>query len=693
MTNYVYDIETFKEIFTFAYENPEDPTDSGVFEVSRRQNDYPALRKFLFNAKKNADKHIGFNNIGFDYPVLHKLKNTCKPSASYQEILDCTYNHAMAIIDTPFENRFINIIPEYQWQVNQIDLYKIHHFDNAAKATSLKLLEFNMRSVDIRDLPYPPDSELTDEMMDEILIYNKHDVKETVKFFHLSQDMIAFRELLTDKYDRNFMNHNDTKIGSDYFIMKLEEELGESACYKTDEESGKRVVCQTKRPLIKLKDIIFDYVEFDRPEFNAILTWLNNQELTQTKGAFNDLEEHQLGPVAKYAKMITKKKKSKHGLPTDQEYTAFMELHPSAWLDEVVLKSGKISYWYNWNIAESLNVEINGLQYIFGTGGLHASVDSQIVRADNDYMILDVDVTSYYPSLAIENRLYPAHLSEKFCDIYADMKKQRTEFAKGSAENAMLKLALNGTYGNSNNKYSPFFDPYFTMGITVNGQLLLCQLTERLIEVEGLDIIQCNTDGVTMRLKRSDYNYVKSVCKEWEQLTKLDLEEAEYSAMFIRDVNNYIAVYTNGKVKRKGTYEYDLAIHQNASALVVQRAVEAHLLHNEPLEAFIKNHDDPFDFYLRAKVPKTSKLVLKRPEGDEPLQNTTRYYISTNGGKLVKTMPPLPKKPDKWRDFDINGSFNVTPCNHVDGSMPDDIDYNYYIQEATKLVAPLKKDQ
>ena len=88
-----------------------------------------------------------------------------------------------------------------------------------------------------------------------------------------------------------------------------------------------------------------------------------------------------------------------------------------------------------------------------------------------------------YPNIAISNRIYPEHLTDKYCDIYKDMYEQRKAQPKGSAENAMLKLALNGTYGKSNDKYSVFYDPKFTMSITVNGQLSLCLLIDKLLQI------------------------------------------------------------------------------------------------------------------------------------------------------------------------------------------------------------------
>ena len=107
----------------------------------------------------------------------------------------------------------------------------------------------------------------------------------------------------------------------------------------------------------------------------------------------------------------------------------------------------------------------------------------------------------------------------------------------------MLKLALNGVYGDSNNVYSVFYDPLYTMKITLNGQLLLCLLAEKLMQYRDLEMIQINTDGLTVRIPRNMKSYVDDIRAWWEEVTGLELEEAVYSRMFIRDVNNYIAEY------------------------------------------------------------------------------------------------------------------------------------------------------
>jgi hypothetical protein len=259
-------------------------------------------------------------------------------------------------------------------------------------------------------------------------------------------------------------------------------------------------------------------------------------------------------------------------------------------------------------------------------------------------------------------------------------------FKKGTVQNAALKLALNGVYGASNDPYSVFYDPLFTMKITLGGQMMIALLAERLSEVDSLEIIQANTDGITVYVSRFMADWVKQrVCVEWEKLTKLTLESVEYSKMAIADVNSYIAVGTDGKVKRKGRYEYDLEWHQNASALVIAKVAEKVLVDGVSIIDTLRNWPDRMDFMLRVKVPRTSHLLW----GDERVQNTCRYYVAVGGRPLTKVMPPLPKKPDQWRRIGVESGWTVCVCNDMsDAVLP--IDYSYYLEEVEKLTLRMK---
>lgn len=685
--DYIYDIETYPNCFTFCAIDT-DGNNSVVFECSTRRNDICSFFDWLDQRRRNKDRLVGFNNKDFDYPVVHDLLSVREKAVtvSGKAVATRAYKKAMSLIrsDEKF-GRAVNVSDEY---VKQVDLFKINHFDNKARSTSLKLLEFNMKSDNIEDLPFPVGTELTDDQIDVLLKYNMHDVKETLRFYGHTLPMLKFREELSDKYKRDFINHNDTKIGKDYFIMRLEEEMPGS-CYKRDKGSFK--VNQTKRSSIKVADCLFNYYDFQRAEFKLVVDWFKAQEITETKGVFSDIEEHDLGDLAAYADLIHIRKKFPTK-PNEQDINLFKQEHPLGWVTESELKTKlrgqtQYSYWKNWHIATTLNVRVGGFRFDFGTGGIHGSIESAIVTADDKYVIIDADVSSMYPNIAIANRVYPEHLSEKFCDIYQDVYEQRKSYPKGSAENAMLKLALNGVYGDSNNQYSPFYDPQYTMTITINGQLSLCLLAEKLMNIDGLQLIQVNTDGVTVRLPKHKVTEYETICTAWQQQVGLALEFAHYSKMFIRDVNAYIAVYTDGKIKRKGPYQYeDLGWHQDQGGLVIPMAAEAQMLHGVAVEDFIKQHKNMYDFMLRTKVPRSSKLVMIGPDGEDiQQQNICRFYACNAGGELIKIMPPVGDS-EEPRRISVAADYPMWVCNDIKQFSWKDVDYRYYIDAAKKLV-------
>mgnify|MGYP000273492019 FL=1 len=600
----IYDLETYPNVFTVAAEHATLPI-KWSFEISAWRDDSAAIIDWLDGLRSIGARMVGFNNIGFDYPILHMLTRMGKSDAR------TLYNKAMAIIGAQDDDRFVHMVKPSDRIVEQIDLFKIHHFDNKARATSLKSLEFNMRSDTIEDLPFKVGTDLTVDQVPVLKSYNRHDVKQTKVFYTHTLDMIAFREKMCVMYPgRDWLNFNDTKIGKEFFTMKLEE--AGIPCY--DYSSTGRTPRQTPRPVIHLKDAILPWIGFDQPEFTRVLEWFKAQSITETKGVFNDID-----------------------------------------------------------------ATINGFTFVFGLGGIHGSIESEVVESDGSSVIVDLDVSSFYPNLAIANGFYPAHLGREFCVIYKSLYEQRKTYPKKSAESAMLKLALNGVYGDSNNRFSVFYDPLYTMKTTLNGQLLLCVLAEGLMHIDGLKIIQVNTDGLTVLVPREHKWMVDAARAAWESRTNLQLEEAIYSHMFIRDVNNYVARYENGSVKRKGAYEWDMEWHQNAGALVIAKVAEKHLIDGAPIRETVEQWPDIMDFMLRTKVPRSSYLQW----GEQQAQNISRYYIAKDGKPLTKWMPPLKGKTE-WRKFAVESGWNVQVCNDIkDATLP--VDFDYYVNEVEKL--------
>lgn len=722
-TDIVYDLETYPNIFTFGaiFANGKGER---VYEISTRKNEVKELIEFLRKVKTGGYRLVGFNNLGFDYPVLHHLllksKEARDKGVEIQISAHELYKVAQGIIDSMKFNRFGSNIRNADVLVPQVDLFKIHHFDNSARSTSLKMLEFNMRSDSIEDLPYPVGKILKDEEMDVLIHYNKKDINETLKFYRHSIDHIRLRTELTKTFGFDCTNFNDTKIGKELFVNRLEKNRP-GCCYKmvSNGKGGQsRKIQQTKRSKIALRDCVLPYVRFDRPEFQAIHKWFMAQTIKETNGVFSDLEEHHLGDVAKYAEMIVKRqkmndpvdKKNKRYVPTQEHINQMLQQHPMGWIEEKELKSpkGAKSYWFCWHVSETLNVVIDGFRYDFGTGGIHGCKKGVSVSG-NGKKIYTLDVASYYPNLSIRNKIYPEHLDVLFCEVYEGLYVERRSYDKKHALNKALKLALNGTYGASGDEFSPMFDPQFMMSITINGQLLLCMLMETLIREVGAEIIMCNTDGFEFIADETQKEKIDALVKQWETLTGLTMEGDAYQKMMAANVNNYIAVFESGDVKRKGAYEYkDLDWHKNQSALVIKMAAVHQLLGKGDAAEFIRNHKDEYDFMLRTKVPRSSKLILEVEDDvtgipqEVPLQNICRYYPSVQGGKLVKIMPPLASwqpgglkadgsTDDGYRRLSIDKEWNVTPCNNM-VDFKWGVNYDYYIAEAQKLIDAIMGD-
>ena len=227
----------------------------------------------------------------------------------------------------------------------------------------------------------------------------------------------------------------------------------------------------------------------------------------------------------------------------------------------------------------------------------------------------------------------------------------------------------------------------------------MCMLMERLIDECHAEIIMCNTDGFEYLIDKSYIDKADSLVKEWENTTKLEMEGDTYAVMYIANVNNYISITTSGKVKTKGAYEIpdykkegykSIAFekhgwHKNHSAFVIPLAAVEFLVNDKPIEDTIMNWDNPYDFLLRTKVPRSSRLVLCYDDGREELQqNICRYYPSVNGGKLVKIMPPLEEGGEERR-LGIDTDWNVQTCNNIK-DFTWNLNYDYYISEANKLV-------
>ena len=588
-----------------------------VFVVHSLRNDFQKFLEFLHRNIKKNEWHISFNGLGFDAQVTqHILENQeYLLSLPAQSIAQWIYGKAQDTIERKNRGEFLEF-REKDISIKQIDVFKLNHWDNRAKSSSLKWIQFSMDWHNLQDMPISHTTMiLRQDQIDDIISYCINDVASTKQIMQLSTDQIKLRKTLTEEYDINLYSASEPRISKELFLHFLSKATGYS---KWDLKNSR-----TKRTSIKVKDLILPYVKFDTPNFDSIRQKFESLVIDpeETKNAFHYSLKH---------KKVT----------TD-----------------------------------------------FGLGGLHGARRSGIYEEDENMIIMSSDVVSFYPNLAIVNKWAPAHIPKQaFCEQYEWFFKERKKIPKSDPRNYVYKIILNSTYGLSNDKNAFLYDPQLTMSITINGQLSLLMLYEMLSTriPDSVPIMQ-NTDGLEMIIPQTKKELYLNICNEWEQITGLQLEHDTYKKIILADVNNYIGVFSSGKTKCKGRFEFEnLMLHKNKSFLVVRKAIYNHFINNTPIEETIKSSRNIFDFCGAVKAKRgwhfSETCFVNGERTDNILQKTIRYYVSQSGCKILKNH-------EDGREIQVEaGRWLQTVYNkHEEKSWEDyNIDYRFYIQKANK---------
>lgn len=608
---YVYDIEVYINCFTYTALNIESK-EVIQFSIWKDINELQSLLEHF----KTVKGHIGFNNINYDYPILHYIINNQSnlEKLPTDEITKTIYEKSQQVIQTEF-----SYIKKNYVKIPQLDLYKIWHFDNKARATSLKKLEIAMRYDNVQDLPFYHGDDITEQQDYQTLLdYNLNDVKATYQFYLKTISKIDLRKQLYKIYGLECINLPDSKIGEE-LSLKLYCDETESNLYQVQK-------LRTKRSLLKFKDCIPNYIRFQTDEFNQVVNYLETIEVKEIKDSF------------KY------------------------------------------------------NVEYKGFTFDLGTGGIHGCIKAGMYQEDDEFTIIDVDVASLYPSLAIANNLYPKHLGEEFIKVYKEGIVEPRLDAKRRGDDVMsagLKLAANSVYGKSNSEYSWLYDPLYTLQTTLSGQLSLLMLSEQvMLHIKDLTMLQINTDGLTVLIPRTEEERFFNYCKEWEQETNLVLESVSYKQMVIRDVNNYLAESVSGKVKLKGcfkTYEEmikDEEYHKGFNQAIVPHALKEFYLNGVDVEQTIMNCNNIYDFCKSFNTTAGWKCETVKDDIITPQQKTNRYYISNDGSVFRKL------KDDRVIEIEAGGTLVNVFNQYVEyNNFGDyDVNYQYYIDECYKII-------
>lgn len=650
----VYDIEVLGGMFLYCGYNPA--TETWVeFEISEYRNDLFALVKHLQSLRDVY--RISYNGLSYDAQILQYIID------NHQRWIDYDSKRIVAIVKK-FSNKIIDdqnydLFPPYREEdlegIN-IDLLKIHHFDNENKRTSLKWLEFSMDFYNVEEMPYPHTQEVfTPAEIQEIKDYCRNDVEATYEFWKYTIGEVEHEEYR----GKNKVQDRLDLIEEMKFPMKA---LSWSDV-KLGDEINKKVYCDltgiSARQLYDLK---------------------KNRKPTRSFTYGDCIPEYVKFRTQAFQNFYERMKKVKVNLMQKEEYPFVIP---------------------------------GGLYLTIAKGGIHSNEKNRIVEPRWNEILLDADIGSQYPWSIIKRGLFPSHLSKPWLIGYKNTFERRIAFkgkikdkSLGEAEkrkmkglSEMYKLALNGGgFGKTNEKNSWQYDPFVHFQCTIGNQFEILMLIEDLM-IEGITTISANTDGIVCLLDKALVERYYNTCYAWEKkvgnFEQGKLEYTEYKKMIQATVNDYLAIKTDGEIKKKGDFLTSFLLEKNKSRRIINIAMEKYFVEGVLVEEVIKNHKNIFDFCIGVKASREYHYEATDKEGKTDIYHRLiRYAVSTNGKKLVKV-----KNDDSEADGnDVTqceaGHWKCTVANLVNKDIPIEeynIDYEYYILKAEERIYAIEK--
>lgn len=534
---YITDVESYWNYFLLA---SEDVKSGEQFEYSlrgRNSSFSPAqrreLRRYIIE-----NRHYTFNGRNYDALIM--------TAAS----LGYTVAEMKKITNFIIEKK------QKSWDVERKYGFKVPDFDHvdlievAFGRASLKIYNGRRHGKRLQDLPYPPESMLNDKQMDNVCDYCFNDLDATRNVMNAVRGQLDLRITLGKQHGIDLRSKSDAQVAE--AIIKKEMIRRTGRCDKAAEGEwyeGKEFYYNIPK-----------FIKFRSKKLNDLLDLIYDTPLVIGKGGYVNLPN--------------------------------------------VLKE---------------KIRINEGVYTLGIGGIHSNEKCTTHVADEDYILRDSDVTSYYPSIILALRLFPKQLGKVFLTIYEKIVKDRVH-AKGQMQEIETllkegrindpdrieelktelvrwqiaadggKIMVNGSFGKFGSKWSILYSPPLLIQTTLTGQLSLLMLIEALEDI-GIQVVSANTDGIIAKIPRwMEYQY-KEVLDWWQKTTGFNMEFTDYSGVYSRDVNSYIAVGTNGKVKTKGAYSMGAMSNNPQTEICIEAAIN-HITGKKSIIGTIKECQD-----------------------------------------------------------------------------------------------------
>ena len=635
---------------------------------------YPLLNWLQYEAD-----YFGYNNNKYDRLMLSALLMYYNQFDKPSKLIEFLYDTSQRIIhnsdnDVLWQDNFTNMLMKNRLNFRDLDLFQIFrldHFHKSLKQTSINikwynLLEYHMPPISELDVDYyyrlTENRGLSIEQLNrlyrnsferylhpswkkEMEEYNDNDVFICCELVRMNQEEIRLRYMISKEYEINVLSASRSTI-ADKVIVKLYSKF-------TGLHPKRFIDTKTIRRKIEVSEILSDKIQFLSPQLNDLLQSLRSLVLRGEKGEF----EH----TFTYA----------------------------------------------------------GTSYTLATGGLHSNEIPAIYVADDKQTIVDRDVTSYYPNLIRSLKVCQKHLNPKawfrIADTIVDERTEHKHLAKDKSLSliqqikhftaaACLKIVANaGIFGKMGSEKSFLCDKKAMYKVTINGQLFLLMLIERL-EDAGIHVISANTDGIVTIVPKGLEETADNICHWWEKHLGLELEFTSYSKYITEGVNSYLTVKTDGKKKFKGRmnpkmYLEDLSKGYNSP--IVAKAVTEYFINGTPVMETLRNSKSILDFCRTQNVNRKYYIeythVVDHKMVVEEVQRNTRFYVSLTGGSLMKVevLGWDENNQPKLKKSSLCAGQRVTVCNLVEDKDISElnINYLYYYNECMAIIEPIEQSR
>jgi len=601
MKHWVMDYETLSNCFTGVFEHYK-TTETKVFVIHDLRNDLESFISFLKENINNKEWHISYNGLAFDGQVTHYIIDNHQDwlDLSGCEIANVIYRYAQRCIQKSNAKEFSDY-PQWKMQIGQIDIFKLHHWDNPAKRSSLKWIQYSMDWENILDMPIHHETEIkTQEEIDIILEYCINDVRSTKEIYNRSKSQVGLRKELTATYDINMFSASEPRISKEIFGYYLSRNLN------IPMRNLKQM--RTHRDTIKVKDIILPYVSFTSPEFKLLHERFKSLEIdaSKLKGSFKYHIDY-------------KNVKTHFGLGGAHGAAAKGVYESSE--DMIIMSSDVTSFYPNLAIKN---------QWSPGHFPKEAFCDQYEWFFEERKKIPKSNPMNYVYKIILNSTF---GLSNDVNSFFYD-----PELCMRITINGQLTLMM---------LYEQIME-------RIPGAIALLQNTdgvETIIPKEHYDLYMEICE---------EWERTTSLNLEHDQYQKLVLSDVNNYI----GVNNYINVditkwrevkqsqphylfkvendkFSFAPVKLKGRFDFqDLQLHKNKSKLVIPKAIYQYFVNDVLPEDYLEENKNILDYCIGGKSKGQWQQIARSVENgafkEEKLQKINRYFISKQGVKIVK---------------------------------------------------------